>query len=59
MRAPYSRTMFELLDEQSARHGTAVICGDEKLSYAELAERARQAATVLRLHGIERGDRVG
>ena len=59
MRAPYSRTMFELLDEQSGQHGTAVICGEETVSYAALAARARQAATVLRGHGIGRGDRVG
>ncbi len=59
MRAPYSRTMFELLDEQAAQHGMAVICGEEALSYAELAERARQGATVLRANGICRGDRVG
>ncbi len=59
MRAPYSRTMFELLDEQSARYGTAVICGGETVSYRELTDRARQAATLLRLHGVRRGDRVG
>lgn len=59
MRAPFSRTMFELLDEQAARHGMAVICGDETSSYAELAERARQGATVLASHGVKRGDRVG
>ena len=59
MQPPYSRTWFELLDEQAARHGTAVISGKEKLTYADLAARARQAATVLRSHGIGRGDRVG
>ena len=59
MRAPYSRTMFDLLDEQSGKHGTAVICGDETVSYRELADRARQGATVLRSHGVKRGDRVG
>ena len=58
-RPPYARTWFELLDEQAGRHGLAVICGDAALSYADLAVRARQAATVLRDHGIRRGDRVG
>jgi fatty-acyl-CoA synthase len=60
MRAPFSRTMFELLDEQAERHhGQAVICGDQALSYAELALLARRAAGVLHGAGIRRGDRVG
>jgi len=59
MQPPYSRTWFDLLDEQAGRHGTAVICGEEIHSYADLAHRARQAATVLHDHGIGRGDRVG
>ena len=59
MQPPYSRTWFDLLDEQAGRHGTAVICGEEIHSYADLAQRARQAATVLHDHGVGRGDRVG
>ncbi len=61
MRAPRSRTMFELLDEQAHRHphALAVICGDDALSYADLATRAARAAAVLAAHGVRRGDRVG
>ena len=61
MQAPYSRTMFDLLDEQAARYpaATAVICGDRAVTYAQLATRARQAATVLHDSGVSRNDRVG
>jgi len=51
--------MFDLLDEQAARHDTAVICGNETVSYRDLVERARQAASVLEANGVRRGDRVG
>ena len=61
MQPPYSRTLFELLDEQASRYpqGIAVLCGEETLTYAALATRARQAAAVLRAHGVGRGDPVG
>ena len=59
MQAPFSRTLFELLDEQSRSFGTAVISGEENLTYAQLADRARRAASVLRAHGVRRGERVG
>lgn len=59
MQAPFSRTLFELLDEQSRGGGTAVLTGEDSLTYAQLAERARRAASVLRARGVRRGDRVG
>lgn len=61
MQPPYSRTLFELLDEQAVRlpAAVAVRCGAESLSYAALALRARRAAGLLRAHGVGRGDRVG
>src|SRR5579875_1003630 len=59
MHAPYSRTLFDLLDEQSRRGGVAVIDGDTTLTYAQLTEGARRAAGLLQAHGIKRGDRVG
>ena len=59
MQPPYSRTLFELLDEQAARAGVAIICNGRETSYTALAGRARQAASVLKQHGIGRGDRVG
>ena len=61
MQPPYSRTLFELLDEQAARRpdAIAVIAGAAAQSWSTLADRARRAAAVLRAHGIGRGDRVG
>ena len=37
MQAPYSRTMFELLDEQAQRDACAVICNGQALTYKQLA----------------------
>ena len=61
MQPPYSRTLFELLDEQAARRpgAIAVISGERSISYPELAARARLAAGMLRARGVRRGDRVG
>lgn len=61
MRAPYSRTLFDLLEEQAGRYpnGIAVLSGDDSLTYSALAARARQAASVLHGLGISRGHRVG
>ncbi len=61
LQAPYSRTLFELLDEQACRYpdGVAVLSGEHSLTYSALANRARRAATVLHRHGIRRGDLVG
>lgn len=61
MKAPVSRTLFELLDEQSQRHGDAiaVIASDVATSYAGLAARVRQVAVALQAQNIQRGDRVG
>jgi amino acid adenylation domain-containing protein len=50
----------ELL-EKSAEHypeKEALICGGERLSYAQIDERANRVAQGLRAAGIERGDRV-
>jgi benzoate-CoA ligase len=43
-----------------ARHGarTALLCGDESLSYQELAARAARAAGALRALGVAPGERV-
>jgi fatty-acyl-CoA synthase len=61
MQPPYSRTLFELLDEQASRRpeSTAAIADAKALSWRALAMRARQAAAVLRALGVRRGDRVG
>ena len=61
MKAPYSRTLGELLIEQAERYGDrpAVIGRGTTVSYAALAGRAARVASLLRSHGIGRGDRVG
>ncbi|MGH8830614.1 MAG: AMP-binding protein [Polaromonas sp.] len=38
---------------------TAFICGEQRLSYRELDERATRLASALRVRGIGRGDNVG
>jgi benzoate-CoA ligase len=51
----------QLLGEAAlARHGEriALLCGEEAVSYAELARRMRAAATLLRARGARPGDRV-
>ena len=37
---------------------TALVCGERRLTYAELAEGAARLARRLRAHGVARGDRV-
>ena len=60
MRAPYSRNLFDLIDEQAGRYPghAAVIAGGVELSYAELAARALKVAGALRRAGVQQGDRV-
>ena len=61
MRAPYSRTLFELLCEQAERcaERPAVIDGAREVSYRGLADGAARVAAALRAGGIARGARVG
>ncbi|HEX3861177.1 MAG TPA: class I adenylate-forming enzyme family protein [Stellaceae bacterium] len=61
MRAPYSRTLFDLLCEQAGRFpgNAAVICGERTASYRELADGAARIGAALRMQGIARGGRVG
>ncbi len=61
MRAPYSRTLFDLLCEaaQQAPGHEAVVSAGERLSYGELRERAARVAAALAGLGIARGVPVG
>jgi long-chain acyl-CoA synthetase len=54
------RSVHEMLANAVARRsqGLALICGDEKLSYAELDALVGRAAAGLRALGVEKGDRV-
>jgi long-chain acyl-CoA synthetase len=54
-------TVTSLLAESAAAHGarTALVGGDERVTYAELEARAEAAAGALAAQGVRRGDRVG
>jgi fatty-acyl-CoA synthase len=61
MKAPYSRTVFELLCEQADRapDGIAAIYQDERITFAELVDVSSRLAGRMHEQGIKRGDRVG
>lgn len=61
MQAPFSRTAYELLQEQAARAPghPAIIADGVTTSYGELASRVARLAARLQADGIGRGDRVG
>ena len=60
MKPPYSRTLFELLDEQAARHPdrTAAVHEGRSIGYPELAQRSRRVAAALHARNVRRGERV-
>jgi long-chain acyl-CoA synthetase len=53
-------SVHAMLESAVARRpqGLALICGEERLSYAELDARVAEAAGGLRALGVEKGDRV-
>src|SRR5256885_14834419 len=61
MKLPQSHTLYELVCEQAARFPDriAVICGERKASYRDLAEAAGRIGSALRAAGFERSDRGG
>src|SRR5690242_7973389 len=60
MRAPYSRTLFDLLCEMSSLQPeqTVAITRSGPTTYAELERRARAVAEGLRRRGVKRGARI-
>jgi len=54
------RSVRQMLEKAVARraHGAAIICGDEKVTYAELDALVGAAAGGLKALGVEKGDRV-
>ncbi len=52
--------VHEFLEASAQRFAlkTALICGDRRLTYAEIDAQANRLAHALREHGVERGDRV-
>src|SRR5439155_23205313 len=61
MRAPDSRTLFELLREQAERfpERIAVICGERQATYRDLADAAGRIAAALRAAGFRPRERIG
>lgn len=61
MKAPSSRTLFELLEEHATRSPDRplALTAHESVSYADMATSARRVAAQLRAGGIGRGHRVG
>ncbi|MBD3267592.1 amino acid adenylation domain-containing protein, partial [bacterium] len=59
---PQNKTLVDLFNKQvkETPHRTAVICGENRVTYEELDRRANQIATTLQTsHAIQPGDRVG
>lgn len=61
MKSPYSRTIFELIEEQAAcaPDRPLVMTATDSVSYAEVAMRARRIAAQMRQSGVGRHCRVG
>ncbi len=60
MKPRYSRLLHDSLAISAAEHPNkvAVITADERVTYAQLLQRAERFAVLLRGYGVERGDRV-
>ena len=63
LQAPADRTfnladLFEIV-AQAVPERIAFVCGDARLTFAELDARATRLASSLRAHGVKRGDNVG
>jgi len=58
MNIPLTPVRFLRYAEQQFPRKTAVVCGDERFTYAQFAERAYRFAASLRDRGIQSGDRV-
>jgi len=61
MRAPFSRTLIDLLCEQAERYPNHTAVVDERceVSYATLCQNVFRVAGALRKAGVRTGDRVG
>jgi amino acid adenylation domain-containing protein len=57
---PTAILVQDLLESAAARlpDKVALICGDRRLTYADIDERADRLANALQNHGVRRGDRV-
>jgi fatty-acyl-CoA synthase len=58
MNIPLTPIRFLRYAQQQFPQRTAVVCGEERFTYAQFAKRASQLAGALRKMGIQTGDRV-
>jgi len=58
MNIPLTPVRFLRYAEQQYPEKTAIVCGDERFTYAQFAERASRFAGALRSIGVQPGDRV-
>jgi acyl-CoA synthetase (AMP-forming)/AMP-acid ligase II len=58
MNIPLTPLRFLRYAEQQFPGKTAVVCGDQRFTYAQFAERASRLAGALRQTGVKAGDRV-
>lgn len=58
MNIPLTPIRFLRYAEQQSPHRTAVVCGKERFTYAQFAERISKLAGALRKAGVQPGDRV-
>jgi acyl-CoA synthetase (AMP-forming)/AMP-acid ligase II len=58
MNIPLTPVRFLRYAEQQFPRKTAVVCGDQRFTYAQFAERAYRFAGSLRDRGIQSGDRI-
>jgi acyl-CoA synthetase (AMP-forming)/AMP-acid ligase II len=58
MNVPLTPIRFLRYAEQQYPDRTAVVCGNERFTYRQLAERVDRLASALREAGVERGDRI-
>src|SRR5205807_10210883 len=58
MNIPLTPIRFLRYAQQQFAHKTAVVCEDQRLTYAQFAGRAARLAGALRSAGIKPGDRI-
>src|SRR5437016_14551131 len=58
MNIPLTPIRFLRYAQQQFPHKTAVVCGDQRSTYAQFAGRAARLAGALRNAGVQPGDRV-
>src|ERR1700726_342418 len=58
MNIPLTPVRFLRYSEQQFPGKTAIVCGDQRFTYAQFSERASRLAGALREAGIKAGDRV-